>query len=99
VDATDGQAVPAARLLPRAHCPRAASTCSTATAHAVVRCGGVGQNGTGGHAHNDVASFELSLAGVPARGRLRHLRYTADPHARNAFRSTRAHNTVGRATG
>ena len=29
--------------------------------HLVVRCGGVGQNGFGGHAHNDISSFELSL--------------------------------------
>ena len=36
----------------------------TTALHAVVRCGDVGQNGNGGHAHNDALSFELSLDGV-----------------------------------
>ena len=43
-------------------------------AHAVVRCGDVGQNGNGGHAHNDALSFELSLGRRPACARPRHLR-------------------------
>ena len=33
-------------------------------AHMVVRWGGVGQNGNGGHAHNDLSSYELSY-GTP----------------------------------
>jgi Heparinase II/III-like protein/Heparinase II/III N-terminus len=61
--------------------------------HVVVRCGGVGQNGNGGHAHNDLFSFELSHgpsliidSGTYA--------YTSDPEARNHFRATESHNTV-----
>jgi uncharacterized heparinase superfamily protein len=61
--------------------------------HMVLRCGDVGQNGRGGHAHNDALSFELS-AGVPFVVDPGTYLYTADPDARNAFRSTRAHNTV-----
>jgi uncharacterized heparinase superfamily protein len=61
--------------------------------HVVVRCGDIGQNGNGGHAHNDLFSFELSHgkslivdSGTYA--------YTSDPEARNEFRATAAHNTV-----
>jgi O-antigen/teichoic acid export membrane protein len=61
--------------------------------HAVVRCGDVGQNGAGGHAHNDVLSFELSY-GIPFVVDSGTYAYTADPDARNAFRSSRAHNVV-----
>ena len=61
--------------------------------HAVVRCAGVGQNGNGGHAHNDVLSFELSM-GAPLVVDPGTYAYTSDPAARNEFRSTRAHNTV-----
>jgi hypothetical protein len=63
-------------------------------AHLVVRCGDVGQNGAGGHAHNDVASFELSHSGIPLVVDSGTYAYTADPQARNTFRSTAAHNTV-----
>jgi Heparinase II/III-like protein/Heparinase II/III N-terminus len=63
-------------------------------AHVVARCGDVGQGGAGGHAHNDVGSFELSLGGVPLVVDSGTYTYTADPRARNEFRSTTAHNTV-----
>ena len=59
-----------------------------------VRCGDVGQNGNGGHAHNDLFSFELSCGDVPIVVDSGTYTYTADPAARNAFRSTLAHNTV-----
>jgi uncharacterized heparinase superfamily protein len=59
----------------------------------VIRCGGVGQNGNGGHAHNDTGSYEL-LRGVRFVIDPGNYTYTRDPAARNAFRSTRAHNTV-----
>lgn len=62
-------------------------------AHVVVRCGDVGQNGNGGHAHNDLLSFELSY-GLPLIVDSGTYAYTSDPGARNAFRSTAAHNTV-----
>jgi uncharacterized heparinase superfamily protein len=59
----------------------------------VVRCGNVGQNGNGGHAHNDIGSYELvrNARFVIDPG---NYAYTFDPVARNEFRSTRAHNTV-----
>jgi Heparinase II/III-like protein len=61
--------------------------------HAVVRCGDVGQNGNGGHAHNDLLSFELShgLSLIVDSGTYA---YTSDPDARNHFRATASHNTV-----
>ena len=62
-------------------------------AHVVVRCGDIGQNGNGGHAHNDLLSFELSH-GVPLVVDSGTYAYTSDPEARNLFRSTPAHNTV-----
>ena len=60
---------------------------------AVVRCGDVGQNGNGGHAHNDVGSYELFHRG-PLVVDAGNYAYTSDPAARNAFRSTAAHNTI-----
>jgi uncharacterized heparinase superfamily protein len=60
---------------------------------AVVRCGDVGQNGNGGHAHNDVGSYELFWGERIVVDPGTYL-YTADPAARNAFRSTAAHSTV-----
>jgi hypothetical protein len=61
--------------------------------HLVVRCGDVGQNGNGGHSHNDVLSFEL-WHDVPVVVDSGTYVYTSDPAARNAFRSTASHNTV-----
>jgi uncharacterized heparinase superfamily protein len=62
--------------------------------HTAVRCGDVGQNGNGGHSHNDALSFELSFAGRPILVDPGTYAYTSDAAARHAFRSTRAHNTV-----
>jgi hypothetical protein len=59
-----------------------------------IRAGDNGQAGWGGHAHNDALSFEYSI------GRRNFLidpgafAYTADPEARNLFRSTAYHNTL-----
>ena len=61
--------------------------------HAVARFGGVGQNGNGGHAHNDLSSYELSL-GAPLVVDAGTYLYTADVAARDAFRSARAHNVT-----
>jgi hypothetical protein len=61
--------------------------------HVVVRCGDIGQNGNGGHAHNDLFSFELSR-GVPLIVDSGTYVYTSDPEARNQFRATASHNTV-----
>ena len=61
---------------------------------AVVRCGDVGIHGLGCHAHNDQLSFELALREQPLIVDPGAYAYTADPAARNAFRSTRAHATL-----
>ena len=62
-------------------------------AHLVARWGGVGQNGNGGHAHNDLSSYELSF-GSPVVVDSGTYVYTADLCARNAFRAARAHNVL-----
>jgi hypothetical protein len=61
---------------------------------AVVRCGDVGIHGAGCHAHNDQLAFELALGDQPLIVDPGSYLYTADPAARNAFRSTAAHATV-----
>jgi hypothetical protein len=61
--------------------------------HVVVRWGDVGQNGNGGHGHNDLSSYELSCE-VPVVVDSGTYLYTADPEARDEFRSARAHNVV-----
>lgn len=59
----------------------------------ITRCGPMGLKGTGGHAHNDLLSFELYDGediivdpGMPC--------YTSCPKKRNLYRSTKMHNTV-----
>lgn len=59
-----------------------------------VRCGHNGQNGNGGHAHNDQLSFELSLDGVPFIVDPGTYLYTPIPEQRNLFRSTASHSTL-----
>jgi hypothetical protein len=62
--------------------------------HMVVGCGDLGQKGNGGHGHNDTFSFELSIDARPLIVDSGTYAYTFDVEARNAFRSTAAHNTV-----
>jgi hypothetical protein len=79
---------------PPKHFPDAGIAVLTAAeAHLVARCGGVGQSGVGGHAHNDLSSYELSL-GTPVVVDSGTFSYTSDVAARNAFRSARAHNVT-----
>jgi hypothetical protein len=59
-----------------------------------IRCGPIGQNGNGGHAHNDSLSFELNIRGKDFIIDGGSYLYTPFPHIRNAFRSTRSHNTL-----
>jgi uncharacterized heparinase superfamily protein len=66
---------------------------AAAGTHVVVRCGDVGQNGNGGHAHNDLLSYELSH-NVPIIVDPGTYIYSGDPKARDEFRATAAHNTV-----
>jgi len=60
----------------------------------VISCGANGQNGNGGHAHNDKLSFELCVDGEDIIVDPGTYIYTADPEWRNKFRSTSYHNTV-----
>ncbi len=58
------------------------------------RCGSVGQNGNGGHAHNDQLSIELHYKSLPVLVDYGTYIYTALPELRNKFRSTGFHNTL-----
>jgi uncharacterized heparinase superfamily protein len=59
-----------------------------------VDAGSNGQNGNGGHAHNDILSFELYTQGQTWIADPGTFVYSADYNARNFFRSTGYHNTV-----
>lgn len=59
-----------------------------------IRCGQIGQNGKGGHSHNDQLSFELSIDGNFIIVDPGNYVYTALPEKRNQFRSTMYHNTL-----
>ncbi len=61
---------------------------------AIIRCGDVGLEGVGAHAHNDQLSFELCLGDQPLLVDPGAYVYTPDPQARNAFRATAAHATL-----
>ena len=63
-------------------------------AYLAVSAGRTGQRGFGGHSHNDQLSFELHLGGRPLIVDPGTFCYARDPRARNAFRSTEAHNTL-----
>ena len=56
-----------------------------------IRCGPVGQNGNGGHAHNDALSIELQINGVDHITDPGSYLYTPLPEIRNAYRSVKAH--------
>jgi uncharacterized heparinase superfamily protein len=60
----------------------------------VVDIGSIGQNGRGGHAHNDSLSFELFSTGQTWIQDPGTYLYTQDYKARNLFRSTTYHNTL-----
>jgi hypothetical protein len=60
----------------------------------IVDAGPVGQGGNGGHAHNDVLSFELYAKGHSWIIDPGTYVYTADYEERKDYRSTAFHNTV-----
>jgi hypothetical protein len=59
-----------------------------------IRCGSIGQNGHGGHAHNDNLSFELNIKGKDFIVDGGSYLYTPLHEMRNRFRSTGAHSTL-----
>ena len=61
--------------------------------HLIVRCGEVGQNGSGGHSHNDQLSLTLTLDGKTIIADPGSYLYTPDPVMRNKFRGTASHFT------
>lgn len=56
-----------------------------------IRCGPVGQNGFGGHAHNDQLSIELNVDGEDWIADPGTYLYTPLPRCRDAYRSVKAH--------
>ncbi len=59
-----------------------------------ISCGINGQNGVGGHNHNDKLGFELCLGRETIFIDPGQYTYTPDEAWRNRFRSTTAHNTL-----
>ena len=59
-----------------------------------VRCGEVGQNGNGGHAHNDQLSITLRIDGEDIIVDPGTYLYTPLPERRDEFRATAAHFTI-----
>lgn len=60
----------------------------------LVHCGPNGQDGVGGHDHNDALSFELNVDGADVIVDPGTYVYTADYRARNKYRSSVVHNSV-----
>ena len=58
-----------------------------------IRCGPVGQNGNGGHAHNDQLGLEMIIGERAIALDPGTYIYTALPERRNQFRATSAHFT------
>lgn len=56
-----------------------------------VRCGPIGQNGNGGHAHHDQLAVELNVDGVDWLADPGSYVYTPSPGHREAYRSVHAH--------
>jgi len=62
--------------------------------YSIVSSGPNGQNGNGGHSHNDKLSFEIFIAGEEIFVDPGSYVYTSHPIWRDRFRSTRFHNTL-----
>ncbi len=63
----------------------------TSNLYLSLRCGPYGQNGYGGHSHNDQLSMELWIDGRPIFRDPGAYLYTPDLFLRNKYRSARAH--------
>jgi len=57
-----------------------------------MRCGHIGQNGNGGHAHNDQLAIELNIDGEDWIADPGTYLYTPSPKDRNVYRSVLAHS-------
>jgi hypothetical protein len=64
----------------------------SARVYLAIRCGPIGQNGRGGHAHNDQLSVVLWLDGEVRLTDPGTYLYTALPHLRDRYRSACVHN-------
>jgi hypothetical protein len=62
--------------------------------HLTIDAGGVGQDGVGGHAHNDTLGLTLCAYGREFLVDRGSYLYTSDPVARNRFRSTAYHSVL-----
>jgi hypothetical protein len=62
--------------------------------YAAIRCGAAGQDGVGGHSHNDQLSIVVHVGGAPVVIDPGTARYTGDRLLRDRFRGTAAHATV-----
>lgn len=62
--------------------------------HVTIDAGGVGQDGRGGHAHNDTLGITLAAFGKTFLIDPGTYQFEADPVERNRFRSTAYHNTL-----
>jgi len=60
----------------------------------LFKCGKLGQNGKGGHDHNDNLSYQLYLDKQPIIVDIGSYCYTSDFEYRNLFRSTKSHNVL-----
>ncbi len=56
-----------------------------------LRCGAIGQNGRGGHDHNDQLALELQIDGIDWVADPGSYVYSAAPELRDAYRSVTAH--------
>ncbi|MEO7458371.1 MAG: alginate lyase family protein, partial [Gemmatimonadaceae bacterium] len=61
--------------------------------HAVIDCGPLGEANCG-HAHSDLLSIEIAVAGAPVLVDTGTFTYTASAADRDAFRHSSAHNTL-----
>ncbi len=61
---------------------------------AVINAGGIGQDGAGGHAHNDTFSLTVYAFGCPFLIDPGSYLYTSNPAERDAFRSSAYHNIL-----
>jgi len=56
-----------------------------------IRCGPIGRNGRGGHAHNDQLAIELNISGIDWIVDPGTYVYTSAPDKRNLYRSVNSH--------